>query len=520
MPKHYSPAPISLILIAATVVFVGSVARFYELDRMVVRHDEVYSLLRTFGFDETKVRKEVFSDSRLKPMDLLAFQRPSPELGFADTLASLETHPEHSPLFYLAARAATSASASPVVGMRGTSALFSLLLIPAVFWMARELFEGSATAWVAAALVASSPMHLLYAQEARQYALWTVFAAASSAALLRSLREGGSRNWILYGVLVALGLYTHLLFVLVQVAHAIYVAISLPASPSAAMARLRGWGTAEAVAVLVFSPWLAVLVSGFDVFQGRTAWMEQLVSLERLLETWGKNLVRVFADFPGDSLALLLGLIPLAWILWRFCSRAPRSSRSFVCVLFLTFAAAVLVPDLILGGKRSLQARYSLPGFLAVELAAAYVLAAGWYAPSTLEKVGSRIALILVLGLGVWSSWSILQAHTWWIKSFSGGNRKVAALINRAEHPLLIITDSTVALGEAISLAYDLDDKVVIQGVRRGGTDLSTAEFSDVFLLTPSEELKGALGAHYDLVPLVDDWQWYRAAPKSKGPGT
>jgi uncharacterized membrane protein len=363
-------------------------------------------------------------------------------------------------------------------------------------------------------------MHLLYAQEARQYALWTVFAAASSAALLRSLRKGGSRNWILYAVLVALGLYTHLLFALVLAAHAIYVAFSLQARRSTAMARLRGWGTAVAIAVLMFSPWLAVLVSSFDQVQKMTAWMERTVSLHRLLETWGANLVRVFADFPGDSLALLLGLIPLAWALWRFCCRAPRSSRSFVCVLFLTFAAAVLVPDLILGGKRSLQARYSLPGFLAVELAAAYVLAAGWNAPSRVGRVGSRTALILVLGLGVWSSWSILQADTWWTAGFSGANREVAASINATERPLLVLSDSDIGMGEAISLAYDLEDKVVIQGVGTGGKRPSTAGFSDIFLMTPSTGLKAAFAADYDLTPVLSTWQWYRAVPKSKGSGT
>jgi uncharacterized membrane protein len=378
----------------------------------------------------------------------------------------------------------------------------------------------SATAWIAAAMASCSPLYLLFAQEARQYALWTVLAAASSAALLRSLRKGRSRDWVLYAVLVALGLYTHLLFALVLVAHAIYVAFSLQDRRSAAMERLRGWGATVAVAVLAFSPWLAVLVSNFDQAQQNTAWMKQPVSLSALLETWGMNLIRVFVDFPGEHLTLLLGLIPLSWVLWRFCSQAPRLSRSFVCVLFLTFAAAVLLPDLILGGHRSLQARYSLPGFLALELAAAYALAAGWHSSSAAERVVARSALILVLGLGVWSSWSILQSDTWWTKNFSKANREVAASINATEHPLLVLSDSGIALGEAMSLAYDLDDKVVIQGVRVDGKGLSTDGFSDVFLLAPSGELRAALADNYDLVPVSDTWQWYRAVPKSKVPGT
>lgn len=38
------------------------------------------------------------------------------------------------------------------------------------------------------ALIAVSPFHVLYAQEAREYSLWTVTILLSSAALLRAMR--------------------------------------------------------------------------------------------------------------------------------------------------------------------------------------------------------------------------------------------------------------------------------------------------------------------------------------------
>jgi uncharacterized membrane protein len=520
MQKARFSAPLILILIATAVVFAGSAARLYGLDRMLVWHDEAFSLLRVFGFDADKVSEEVLSGRRLAPKDLLRFQQPSPELDFGDTLTSLKTHPEHGPLFYLAARAIVPVFPSALAGVRGASALFSLLLLPAVFWLAWELFDDAAAGWVAAALAACSPIQLLYAQEARQYALWTALSIAASAALLRALRRESPSDWILYSVLAALGLYTHLLFALVLAAHAVYILLSLRGTGFAAIARLRPWGTAVAAAVLMFSPWLVVLVSGFDRVQEKTAWMARAVPLQRLLEAWGLNLVRVFADVPGPSLPLFVGLIPLAWALWWFCTRAPRSPRLFLCALFLTFAAVVLVPDLINGGIRSLHPRYLLPAFVAVELAVAYVLAAGWNAPGSGGRIGSRAGLILILGLGLWSDWHILRADTWWTKNFSASNREVAALVNATERPLLVISDSDVGLGEALSLAHDLDDKVVIQGMPHGKKDLATAEFSDVFLLTPSAEVRTAFGAHYDLVPLLGSWQWYRAIPMAKGRGT
>jgi uncharacterized membrane protein len=379
-----------LILIAAVAIAAGSFARFYEPQRMLVWHDEVFSLLRTFGFDEHRVRAEVFGGRDLRAQDLLVYQQPSPELGFGHTLSSLRNHPEHSPLFYLATRVSTPAFQAPIAGLRGTSAALSLLLIPAMFWLAWELFRDSAAAWISAALAACSPMHLLYAQEARQYALWTLLAAAASTALLRALRKGKVSDRTIYAILITLGLYTHLLFAVVLAAHGAYAVLSLHPWRSEARVLLRGWGTAVAAALLMFSPWIAVLLTRVNRVQEVTAWMDRPVSLQRLFEAWGINLVRVFVDLAVPETFLLLGLIPLAWTLWRFCARAPASARLFTCILFLSFAAVVLVSDLVQGGSRSLHPRYALPSFLAVELAVAYVLPIGWHASSTAGRIGSQ----------------------------------------------------------------------------------------------------------------------------------
>lgn len=519
MPIRSPAAPQLLVLIAGMVIIVGSIARLWDVDRMVVWHDEVFTMVRAFGFDGGRVGARVFSGGDLTPDDLLLYQRPSPALGWDDTLASLRTHPEHSPLFYLAARLAAPAFQSPLTAVRGISAVLALLLIPAVFWLAWELFRSSTTAWIASALVACSPMHLLYAQEARQYALWTVLSAAASAALLLALREGRSRDWAIYGILITLGLYTHLLFALVLAVHAAYLVFSLYRDRPRAMSHVRGWAAAVAIALVLFSPWIGVVIARAHRVEAVTAWMERPVPVQRLFEAWGTNLVRVFADFPSAGPLLLAGLLPLSCVLWQFCVRAPGAARMFVCLLFLTFAAAVLVPDLTQGGSRSLHPRYVLPAFLALGLAAAYVLAAGWNSSSRGRRIAALFALVLVLGAGVSSDWLILRADTWWNKNFSAQNREVAAVVNGTEGPLVVVTDSGVGLGEVISLAHDLDERVIIRGEPRGGEVVPTTGFSDIFLVTPSAELRADLAADYDLVPVLETWQWYRAVPKAARAG-
>ena len=56
------------------------------------------------------------------------------------TLDALKRRPEHAPLYYLAARLWAPHFNDPVVGTRSLSALFGVLLIPAMFWLAWELF--------------------------------------------------------------------------------------------------------------------------------------------------------------------------------------------------------------------------------------------------------------------------------------------------------------------------------------------------------------------------------------------
>lgn len=504
----------SLIVFAGLIILVGSLARLYEVDRMVVWHDEVFTAMRAFGYEQAQIADVLFSGRVLTPAVLLGFQQPSPERGWGDTWSALVGHPEHSPLYYLTARLAATLVREPLVALRGTSALLSLLLLPAIFWLARELFPANRrAAWIAAALVACSPLHLLYAQEAREYALWTAAVAASSAALLRALRRGRRGDWSLYAVLVAIGLYSHLLFILAMAAHGAYVLMATRRGPPTRRGLVRTWGVAAAFGMLLFSPWLLVVIEGSHRVEQVTAWMERPIAALRLLEEWGMHLVRVFADFPAAGPLLLLGLLPLGWLLWRFFRDAPARPRLFLGLLFAAFATAVLLPDLILGGSRSLHPRYLLPGFLAVELAVAYVLASGWDAPSEGQRLAVRLGLAATVGAGLLSGLLILEADTWWTKNFSAQNREVAQLINRVDRPLILVTDSGVGVGEIISLSYDLKDTATIWGEPRDRSAVPPKAHAAVFALTPSAELRADLKRGHRLTPLLSTWQWYEAKP-------
>lgn len=505
-----------LVVLLLLIIVAASLARLFDLERMVVWHDEVYTAVRILGFDQAKLGPALFSGQLLSAADVLRFQTAASEHTWIDTWQALSQHPEHSPLYYLGGFLAAQWVSSPMLALRGTAALFSLLLAPAVFWLMRELFGSGKAPWIAAALVAVSPFHLLYAQEARQYGLWTVLIAAAGAALLRALRTGRTRDWRLYAAMMTIGLYSHMLFLLMVPLHGLYALLDQRIGRPGRGSIARPWLTATGVAVVLFLPWLSLVALQSELVQQYTAWMARPVGTLSLLEAWGQHLTHIFVDpTPQLSRWWLLVLLPLGWALVRYCTGAPRPARWLPCLLMGISVATVLGPDLLAGGSRSLHARYAIPALLGVQLAVAWVLTAEWQAPSAGRRTGAILVFALLIALGGWSDLRILQADTSWTKNFSAENAAIARRINAGDRPLLVASDQGVSAGELISLAYRLRPSVALWGEPYGSTYELPSGFGDLYVLTPSPQLCELIEKTHELVPLFGTWQWYQAEPKA-----
>jgi uncharacterized membrane protein len=510
-----------LALIALAIGIAAGLARLVALDHLVVWHDEVFTLVRVFGYRQAEVQEAIFSGRLLEPGVLLSFQAPHPDLGWGATLNAFMEHPEHAPLYYALVKLATLAPLplDPLVAARGVSALFGLLLIPAAYWLTRELFGGGAAPWVAALLVACSPLQLLYAQEARQYALWTLMVVASSAALGRALSEapaGRRRPWWPYGVLVGLGLYTHLLFVVMLPLHGAYVFLARRGRDLGA--ELRPWIIAVGAALAAFGPWLWVVLAGHEQTRHHTEWMARPIGVDRLLQEWANHLTRLFVDLdPDGSGWWALLLIPVAWGLARFLHRAPRPGAWLLLGIMVGYGALVLGPDLLLGGSRSQHVRYALPAVLAVQLMVAWVIGAQLDSGSPRVRALAAGALAFVILLGGLSILAIQRADTWWTKGFSAANGELARRLNRGERPLVLASDSGVGTGELISLAYRLDPRVRLWG-ERGDAPPPLDGFEPLVALMPSPRLQGWLKPGHHLEPALGTWQWFQVAPASTPP--
>jgi uncharacterized membrane protein len=518
-------------MVALLILIAGlASARLFGLEHMLLWHDEVCSLMRVFGHPADIGWPLLFSDRVVSADELGVLLRPDPSRGLADTWRELTSHPEHAPLYYLLGRLAAELPVAPVSALRGTSALFGLLLPVAAFWLMRALFGRGPAPWVAALIIASSPLHLLYAQEARQYALWMLLVLASSAALVRALRLSAAtrlasaapptasvvRAWLLYGALLTLGLYTHLLFALMLPVHAVYGWLDtakrggrlLPTADPA----WRPWLIAAGSALLLFLPWILVLLLGIERTQHFTAWMATDAGAAENLLAWGHLLIRGTLDLwphapPDRALVLLL---PMAGGLIYYALRAPPPQRWLLPLMAAAAIALVLGPDLLLGGKRSLQARYGLPALLAVQLMLAWTLGA-LLAGQLAGRLVATAAIAAIVVLGLASQQQIRTAETWWHKppSLSALTPRAVATLNADARPFLVVGGSELSLCQALTAVQRLDARARVLAIDVGTPPAALPDGIDqAVVLIPSEPVRALLDPRFRIEPWGDGRMW------------
>ncbi len=104
--------------------------------------------------------------------------------------------------------------------VRSLSAIFAVLTIPVIAMLGFRLFNTRA-GLLAALILAINPFFIQYAQEARSYSLVLLLASLSSLLLVESLRQPAKWKWVLYVLTSVLGVYAHVLVILVPAAQAV-----------------------------------------------------------------------------------------------------------------------------------------------------------------------------------------------------------------------------------------------------------------------------------------------------------
>ncbi|GAB4183152.1 MAG: hypothetical protein Fur006_19810 [Coleofasciculaceae cyanobacterium] len=523
---------IRFLLIVLLVL--GVFFRLVNLDRKVYWHDEAYTSLRIAGYTAEKVNQNLFNGQVIGIEDLQKYQRPNPEKGLVDTINTLVIDDaQHPPLYYIVVRLWVQWFGNSVAVTRSLSALISLLVFPLVYYLCLELFESSLVGWVAIALIAVSPFHVLYAQEAREYSLWTVTILLSSWLLLRASRltsqgrENIWQDWGLYAIAFVLSLYTFSLSVLIGIGHGLYI---IAIERFQLTKTVIAYFVSSLIAGLLFSPWLAIALTTWS--KTGATWTAFPIPLLSLLKTWGLHINRAFiltlGDFGFDRLSTYLTL-PLFLILvvsaiYLLCRYTSKRVWLFVLTLMGTTFLSLALPDLILGGQRSTSTRYLVSLILGIQLSLAYLIATQIAVMGFSKRIIWRVVMAIVISVGVVSCAISSQSDTAWNKVVSYNNPEIARIVNQSNTPLLISSSFGINFGNSLALSYLLDPKVRLQIVT-GNTQPDFMNipkipqgFSDVFFLNPSDPFRERIEKEYNwtLKLIYNDshlWLWKRAEP-------
>ena len=479
-----------LRILLVTLLVLGVFFRLVNLDRKVYWYDEGLTSLRVGGYTIPEVVQQSFNGQVISVADFRdRYLSPDSGRGFYGTLKSLAVEdPQHPPIYYLMTHLWMQWFGNSVAAIRSLPALISLLVFPCTYWLCIELFKSSLTGWIAMAIIAVSPFHVLFAQEAREYSLWTVTILLTSATLLRAMRLKTLHSWGIYALTLAISLYTFLFSIFIAIGHGIYV-ISSARFSKGVIAYLG----AASVSFIAFIPWLLVVINNHKRVNDSTSWMTNTaIPLLQLSSLWVKNVGCIF--FKSTKYDLILLTVIIIFVAYSFYFVFRHTAKTvwlFLLTLFGVTALALILPDITIGGQRSIQARFFIPCYLRIQLAVSHLIAtkisfkgvALWQ-----QKFWLVVTLAIFTG-GVISSAIYSQSEVPWTKLKNSRDYKIARTINQATNPLVVVSnypsyDTNVSY--LFSFSHLLDAKVKLQLVDGNNIPKIPNGFSNIFIYNPA----------------------------------
>ena len=353
--KHYRLFYLSQIWLIVIVLLLGIFFRFANIEDKVFWVDEVATAVRVSGHTIPEVIDNLQAKDIVSSEDLLQYQVLNQNRNLSDTWQALTKSPEHAPLYFLLVRFWLQLWGNSIGVMRSLSAWLSLLIFPALYWLYCELFNKPLVGWLGITLMSVSPFYVAYAQEARPYSLWTVTILLMSASFSRAIRINNRQCWILYIVNLLLGFYTSLFSLFLAGFQGIYL---LLANFKNKRQLIKNYSISNAIAFLIFSPWIVIILTNRQSLQDNTTWMRISIDVADLIATWIGTILLIFGDLPISpdvdavqmAIAVIimlgsnLGLIYLFYNWQKFNNNIKKIIIYFsiVILFFLIFGIVIL----------------------------------------------------------------------------------------------------------------------------------------------------------------------------------
>ena len=253
----------------------------------------------------------------------------------------------HPPLYYWALKIWRMLFGSSELALRSLSLFFLAATIVVVYVLVRRTFTRSA-AITSMTLLVLSPMLCRYGVEARMYTMELFIIVAATAALLAAVRTKSRKAWMVYGVLIGLGMLTHYLSAMVWAAQGLWLLAQYrqkTIKTSLAQVLKAGYGRALLAALAVSLLWLPFMAWQVINIQGGGFWIGA-VSLNTLPNYVSNAYTYINSvDLQGWKLLLLLAAVSSGGYVVYHTHRALGEVKKQAYSLLLWTA---LLPPLLL----------------------------------------------------------------------------------------------------------------------------------------------------------------------------
>ncbi len=345
--KHY--------LILISIILIGAILRFCQLDSKPLGIDEMITALFSLGKSYQDVPQNILFPLFILP-NLFQLESTSNCQEIADNIINQSTHP---PLFFCLTNWwllwLKSWPQTLVWKLRALPALFGIVAIFVIYLVNRIAFSPIA-GLMGAALMAVSPLGVYFSQEARHYTLPILLVSLGLLGLIKiqkSLEKNQFSLWWFFWIIInGISFYVHYFCILGIVAQIITINLIILKS------KLRYWWVYFGFSLtpfLLLIPWISIFLQHIN--NPKTSWLSSPENIAPIYQTIIAWLLMVIA-FPIENqpviIIIISGLLILGFGIWlslqiknrmQFLCLDTNTNRAFfslscflVCVLIEFFA--------------------------------------------------------------------------------------------------------------------------------------------------------------------------------------
>ena len=315
----------------------------------------------------------------------------------------------HPPLYYWLLKAWESVFGyNSELAIRSMSLLFAAIATVFGFLLLRRLF-GRKAAVLGLLFVVLSPVVVRYSAEARMYMVELTIILAATYTMVRALEQKKLGLWVVYGVLVGLGMWVHYFTALAWLAHwawrlAVVYQLGVRGKAFAKRFFSKEWITAHVIAIAIFLPWIPFMLYQLGIVQSSGFWIGPVG-----VDTPVNYVTTMFYYLDHGEVkgwfALALSAVLAAFIVMAvrvYRSFDTQKRQSFLLILAL---AVVPVALLIIASlpplRSSFVERYLIPSIVATMLLFGIVAAYGLTKYNVWQRIVAVGIVVALLAIGI-----------------------------------------------------------------------------------------------------------------------